>query len=192
MALLNLVILFGCAYAYRSFVAGILLLIPVNLSNVLLGAVHGRSLGIGLDVNTLPIAAIGIGVGIDYGIYLLSRICEEYQLQPRATSKAIAEAVAHHRQGDLLHRDDRADRILPWYFLSELKFLADMGLLLVDGDADQHGDRADGAAAAGVAVQAEVPSDCRRTCWSARAVRYLSGTARRCQSGFDDWSHFTT
>ena len=33
----------------------------------------------GLDVNTLPIAAIGIGVGIDYGIYLLSRICEEYQ-----------------------------------------------------------------------------------------------------------------
>ena len=35
-------------------------------------------MGIGLDVNSLPIAAIGIGVGIDYGIYLLRRICEEF------------------------------------------------------------------------------------------------------------------
>lgn len=34
-------------------------------------------LGVGLDVNSLIVAAIRVGVGIDYGIYLLSRICEE-------------------------------------------------------------------------------------------------------------------
>ena len=49
-------------------------------------------LGIGLDVNTLPVAAVGIGVGIDYGIYLMSRICEEYQLKG-TFEKAIFAAV---------------------------------------------------------------------------------------------------
>ena len=74
---LNFFILLTCSYAYRSLVAGILLLIPVNLANeVLYAAMH--LLGVGLDVNSLIVAAIGLGVGIDYGIYLLSRICEEY------------------------------------------------------------------------------------------------------------------
>jgi len=129
MALLNVVMLFSCAYAYRSFVAGILLLIPVNLSNVLLGAVM-VSMGIGLDVNTLPITAIGIGVGIDYGIYLLSRICEEYQLH-ESYEKAIAEAVGTTGKAIFFTATIVLIAILPWYFLSELKFLADMGLLLV-------------------------------------------------------------
>ena len=78
LAALNAVILLTCSFAYRSIAAGILLLIPVNFSNMLLGAVMVL-MGIGLDVNSLPIAAIGIGVGIDYGIYLLSRICEEFR-----------------------------------------------------------------------------------------------------------------
>lgn len=129
LALLNLVILLTCSYAYRSIAAGILLMIPVNFSNMLLGSVMVL-MGIGLDVNSLPIAAIGIGVGIDYGIYLLSRICEEFrgnqdhgeaiQMAVTTTGKAIAFTATIVLIG-----------ILPWYFLSELKFLADMGLLLV-------------------------------------------------------------
>ena len=35
--------------------------------------------GLGLDVNTLPVVAVGLGVGIDYGIYLISRMCDEFQ-----------------------------------------------------------------------------------------------------------------
>jgi len=129
LAALNGVILLTCSYAYRSISAGILLMIPVNFSNMLLGSVMVL-MGIGLDVNSLPIAAIGIGVGIDYGIYLLSRICEEFrdnqdhgeaiQMAVTTTGKAIAFTATIVLIG-----------ILPWYFLSELKFLADMGLLLV-------------------------------------------------------------
>lgn len=129
LAALNGVILLTCSYAYRSIAAGILLMIPVNFSNMLLGSVMVL-MGIGLDVNSLPIAAIGIGVGIDYGIYLLSRICEEFrdnqdhgeaiQMAVTTTGKAIAFTATIVLIG-----------ILPWYFLSELKFLADMGLLLV-------------------------------------------------------------
>lgn len=129
LGLLNIVILITCSYAYRSVVAGFLLLIPVNLSNLLLGAVMVQ-MGIGLDVNTLPIAAIGIGVGIDYGIYLLSRICEEYQ-EFNDYGKAIDDAVATTGKAIFFTATIVLIGILPWYFLSGLKFLADMGLLLV-------------------------------------------------------------
>ncbi|PKQ07882.1 MAG: RND transporter [Alphaproteobacteria bacterium HGW-Alphaproteobacteria-11] len=129
LALLNVVILITCSYAYRSVVAGILLLIPVNLSNLLLGAVMVE-MGIGLDVNTLPIAAIGVGVGIDYGIYLLSRIYEEYQLR-KDMAAAILTAVTTTGKAIFFTATIVLIGIMPWYFLSELKFLADMGLLLV-------------------------------------------------------------
>ncbi|MCF4165634.1 MMPL family transporter [Zavarzinia compransoris] len=126
---LNIVILVGCSIAYRSIVAGFFLLIPVNLANLYLGAAMVE-MGIGLDVNTLPIAAIGIGVGIDYGIYLLSRICEEYQATKHYDT-AIRAAIMTTGKAILFTASIVAIGILPWYFLSDLKFLADMGLLLV-------------------------------------------------------------
>ena len=126
---LNLVILTTCSFAYRSFVAGILLLIPVNFSNVLLGSVMVL-MGIGLDVNSLPIAAIGIGVGIDYGIYLLSRICEEFR-DHQHHGDSIQAAVTTTGKAIFFTATIVLLGILPWYFMSELKFLADMGLLLV-------------------------------------------------------------
>jgi len=129
LAFLNLVILLTCSFAYRSIAAGILLLIPVNFSNMLLGAVMVM-MGIGLDVNSLPIAAIGIGVGIDYGIYLLSRICEEFR-DNQHHGDAIQAAVTTTGKAIFFTATIVLLGILPWYFLSELKFLADMGLLLV-------------------------------------------------------------
>ena len=126
---LNVVILCTCSFAYRSVVAGILLLIPVNFSNVLLASVMVL-MGIGLDVNSLPIAAIGIGVGIDYGIYLLSRICEEFR-DNQHHGEAIQAAVTTTGKAIAFTATIVLLGILPWYFLSELKFLADMGLLLV-------------------------------------------------------------
>ena len=126
---LNVVILMTCSFSYRSLVAGILLMIPVNFSNVLLASVMVM-MGIGLDVNSLPIAAIGIGVGIDYGIYLLSRICEEYG-ESKDHGIAIQRAVSTTGKAIFFTATIVLIGILPWYFLSELKFLADMGLLLV-------------------------------------------------------------
>jgi len=128
LGLLNIVILIGAAYAYRSIVAGLILLFPVNIANVFLAATMVY-MGIGLDVNTLPITAIGIGVGIDYGIYLLSRICEEYQGR-KDYGMAIYAAVATTGKAIFFTAAISLFAILPWYFLSELKFLADMGLLL--------------------------------------------------------------
>ena len=129
MALVNLMVFVMCALAYRSVVAGLLLLVPVNLANQsLLAAMH--LLGVGLDVNTMIVAAIGVGVGIDYGIYLLSRICEEYQTR-HDWDAAITEALSTTGKAILFTGTVMALGIAPWYALSGLKFVADMGLLLI-------------------------------------------------------------
>ncbi|MDP1792400.1 MAG: MMPL family transporter [Methylibium sp.] len=127
---LNLVILIGCSLAYRSIVAGLLLLIPVNLANAMLTASMSLA-GVGLDVNSLPILAIGIGVGIDYGIYLMTRICEEYQVANKDLGVAIRVALKTCGKAIFFTASLMTIGLAPWYFLSELKFLSDTGLLLV-------------------------------------------------------------
>ncbi|NGY04482.1 efflux RND transporter permease subunit [Solimonas terrae] len=130
IGLLNLVILAGCSLAYRSLVAGLILLIPVNLANFILNAAM-HLIGIGLDINSLMVAAIGVGVGIDYGIYLLSRICEEYHAQDKDWGRAITASLTTTGKAIMFTATIMFIGILPWYFLSGLKFMADMGLLLV-------------------------------------------------------------
>lgn len=129
LAGLNLVIAIGCSLAYRSVVAALILLVPVNLANMMLTAYMVMS-GLGLDVNSLPILAIGIGVGIDYGIYQLSRICEEYR-GAQDIGEAIHRALLTCGKAILFTSVLMTIGILPWYFMSDLKFLSDMGLLLV-------------------------------------------------------------
>ena len=130
LGLLNLAIFLLCSWAYRSFTAGLMLLVPVNLSNqVMIAAMH--LLGVGLDVNSLIVAAIGVGVGIDYGIYLLSRICEEYHAQDEDWGKAINASLTTTGKAIMFTAIIMLMGIAPWYFMSELKFMADMGLLLM-------------------------------------------------------------
>ncbi|WP_028474989.1 efflux RND transporter permease subunit [Nevskia ramosa] len=126
----NVAIAVIAGYAYRSLMAAILLLIPVNLSNFLLNAAM-YSLGIGLDINAVIVAVMGVGVGIDYGIYLLSRICEEYSAHGKNWEKAITIALTTTGKAIMFTASIMLAGILPWYFLSEFKFMADMGMLLV-------------------------------------------------------------
>jgi predicted RND superfamily exporter protein len=76
------------------------------------------------------VAAIGLGVGIDYGIYLLSRICEEFHSHAD-WARAIAAALATTGKAILFTATIMVLGIAPWYFLSGLKFVADMGLLII-------------------------------------------------------------
>ncbi|SEP89414.1 hypothetical protein SAMN04488038_102127 [Solimonas aquatica] len=116
-------------YAYRSPVAAIILLIPTLLSNFyLLSTMH--MMGIGLDINSVLVTVLGVGVGIDYGIYLLSRICEEYHAQGKDWGAAITMAMTTTGKAIMFTASIMLVGILPWYFLSDLKFMADMGLLL--------------------------------------------------------------
>jgi predicted RND superfamily exporter protein len=130
LGLVNIAIAVITAYAYRSFVAAILLLIPVNLSNFLqVAAMH--LLNIGLEINTTIVAVMGVGIGIDYGIYLLSRICEEYTVHEGDWAVAISSSLTTTGKAIMFTAIIMLVGILPWYFLSDLKFMADMGILLV-------------------------------------------------------------
>ncbi len=116
-------------YAYRSPVAAVILLIPTLLSNYyLLATMH--LMGIGLDINSVLVTVLGVGVGIDYGIYLLSRICEEYHAQGEDWGRAITMSMTTTGKAIMFTASIMLIGILPWYFLSDLKFMADMGLLL--------------------------------------------------------------
>jgi predicted RND superfamily exporter protein len=130
LGLVNLAVMVISAYAYRSIVAAFLLLIPVNLSNFMLGATM-HLLGIGMDINAVIVAVMGVGVGIDYGIYLLSRICEEYTGHNHDLKAAINAALTTTGKAIMFTAIIMLIGILPWYFLSDLKFMADMGMLLV-------------------------------------------------------------
>jgi predicted RND superfamily exporter protein len=130
MGMVNVAVLMIAAFAYRSFVAALILLIPVNLSNLMLVA-SIQLLGIGLDINAGIVAVIGVGVGIDYGIYLLSRMCEEYSAHDHDLPKAITAALTTTGKAIMFTATIMLIGIMPWYFLSDLKFMADMGLLLV-------------------------------------------------------------
>ncbi len=130
LGLVNVAVMVISAYAYKSIVAAVLLLIPVNMSNFMLGA-SMHVLGIGMDINAVIVAVMGVGVGIDYGIYLLSRICEEYTAHGKDLKKAINAALTTTGKAIMFTATIMLMGILPWYFLSDLKFMADMGMLLV-------------------------------------------------------------
>lgn len=130
LGLLNLVILLVASYAYKSLVAGFILLVPVNFANMLLTSTM-HLLGIGLDINSMMVAVIGVGVGIDYGIYLLSRICEEYNVHDGDWAETLRASLTTTGKAITFTASIMLIGILPWYFFSPIKFMADMGLLLV-------------------------------------------------------------
>lgn len=126
---LNLIMFILASFAFRSFVAGFILLVPVNMSNFVIIATMSL-IGVGLDINSVLVAAVGVGVGIDYGIYLMARMCEEHKPQGGDYGKIVHQSITTTGRAIAFTATIMLIGILPWYFLSGLKFLADMGLLL--------------------------------------------------------------
>jgi predicted RND superfamily exporter protein len=62
-----------CLVNFRSIIGTIMVIAPLALVSILVYAVMAF-VGIGLKVNTLPMVALGAGIGVDYGIYLFSRM----------------------------------------------------------------------------------------------------------------------
>jgi len=126
---LNLLMFVLASFSFRSLIAGVILLVPVNMSNFVIIASMSL-IGLGLDINSLLVAAVGVGVGIDYGIYLMARMCEEHKPQGGDYGKIVHQSITTTGRAIAFTATIMLIGILPWYFLSGLKFLADMGLLL--------------------------------------------------------------
>jgi predicted RND superfamily exporter protein len=128
VVLISLVIFAVTTFIYRSFTAGLLLTVISNTAYLITSAIM-YYLEIGLDVNTLPIGAVGMGIGIDYNIYLMSRMCEEHRLNPNY-SKLIPASIFTTGKAIFFTATTMVVGIILWYFMSSLRFQAEMGLLL--------------------------------------------------------------
>jgi len=116
-----------CLITFRSLRATICILIPLAIVSVLCEALM-PTLGIGLKVSTLPVIALGVGVGVDYGIYLYDRI-EIHLQEGKDLATAFYEALNERGTAMVFTAVTMTIGVGTWA-LSALKFQADMGILL--------------------------------------------------------------
>jgi len=121
-------VIYFCLYlTYGSFYAAGILIIPVVLSQLAAEAMMVL-MHIDLNVNSLPIAAAGAGVGVDYGIYHFSRMVDCYD-EVGDLDEAIDYATATTGKA-IIFTGTTMIAGTGFFWLSDLKFLAEMGLLL--------------------------------------------------------------
>ncbi len=112
---------------YRSVLAGIYMLIPLLAANAVVNAYMGAR-NIGININTLPVVTVGVGFGIDYGLYIVSRMIEEYRTGV-SLPEAIRLAVATSGKSVTFTAVTMILGTLLWT-LSHIRFNSEMGLLL--------------------------------------------------------------
>jgi len=83
---------------------------------------------IGVNIHTLPLVTVGVGFGVDYGLYIVSRIIEEYRVKPDMDT-AVRMAVSTAGKAVTFTAVTMVFGTLVWYF-SSIRFDAEMGLLL--------------------------------------------------------------
>ncbi|HET7729853.1 MAG TPA: efflux RND transporter permease subunit [Usitatibacter sp.] len=116
-----------CLITFRSLRATLCILIPLAIVSVLCEALM-PTLGIGLKVSTLPVIALGVGVGVDYGIYLYDRI-ETHLEEGKDLAQAFFEALNERGTAMVFTAVTMTLGVGTWA-MSALKFQADMGILL--------------------------------------------------------------
>ncbi len=116
-----------CFYEFRSPRAVLCIILPLGLVSLLAYALMSM-LQIGLKVSTLPVVALGVGVGVDYGIYIFSRL-RSYLDEGQTLQDAYLHTLAITGNGVVFTGVTLAIGVATWIF-SPLKFQADMGILL--------------------------------------------------------------
>ncbi|ORE89202.1 hypothetical protein ATO7_04965 [Oceanococcus atlanticus] len=123
-----LVILVFMWLSFRSVCGVLCVVLPLSLVSSLAYAVMAV-MGIGLKVATLPVVALAVGIGVDYGIYIYSTLVDGL-----GKGRSLEEAFY-----DTLHKTGKAviftgialgGSVSTW-LMSDLQFQADMGVLLV-------------------------------------------------------------
>jgi len=122
------VICLFCIITYRSFVAGILFVIACVAANFA-AFIYMKVMNIGITIDTIPVISLGIGLGVDYGIYIMSRIRDECETgQP--LENAISIALHGTGASVLATFVVIVGGIVPWIF-SPLLFHNEMSILLI-------------------------------------------------------------
>ncbi|WP_097460685.1 efflux RND transporter permease subunit [Mangrovitalea sediminis] len=116
-----------CLITFRSIRATICVIVPLALTSVLCEALMAQ-LHIGIKVATLPVIALGVGIGVDYGIYIYTKL-EKFLLEGKTLQDAYFETLRSTGRAVTFTGITLALGVVTWIW-SPIKFQADMGILL--------------------------------------------------------------
>jgi len=116
-----------CLLSFRSIRATVVVVLPLYVVSTLAQWLM-TVLDIGLTVSTLPVIALGVGIGVDYGIYILSTMSAELKAGANVHDAYLA-ALKERGSAVLITGITLAIGVSTWFF-SDLKFQVDMGILL--------------------------------------------------------------
>jgi predicted RND superfamily exporter protein len=114
-------------WEFRSWRVTLCIMLPLYITSALCEAIMAR-LGLGVKVATLPVIALGIGIGVDYGIYIYNRLQHFLDLG-LALKEAYFETLKSTGVAVALTAVTLSLGVFTWVW-SDIKFQADMGLLL--------------------------------------------------------------
>ncbi len=116
-----------CLLTFRSWRGTLCVILPLILVCIMCNALMSL-LGIGLKVATLPVIALGVGVGVDYGIYIYERL--QHSLRHKKDLRgSFYDAMRNRGTAAVFTALTMTIGVGTWAF-SPLKFQADMGILL--------------------------------------------------------------
>ena len=116
-----------CFITFRSWRAVVVAVLPLVLTSFLAEALM-VALGMGVKVATLPVIALGVGIGVDYALYILSIVLAQLR-EGKSLSESYYRALLFTGKVVMLTGVTLAVGVITWVF-SPIKFQADMGLLL--------------------------------------------------------------
>ena len=112
-------------FTYRSAVASLVMMIGLFLANGVVNAYMGYR-NIGINLQSLPIVTVGVGFGIDYALYIVSRAVEEYKGD---VTEAVRLGLATSGKAVTFTAITLVTATMLWAF-SNIRFCSEMGLLL--------------------------------------------------------------
>jgi len=116
-----------CLVTYRTVLGTLCIVLPLVVVSTLAEALMA-TYGIGLKVNTLPVVALGVGIGVDYGIYIYNKL-DMYLKDGYSLRDAYYRTLRLTGRAVIFTGFTLAAGVGTWA-MSTLQFQADMGILL--------------------------------------------------------------
>lgn len=127
VVLVYLVVVAICFFAFRSWRPVFCIVFPLVITSALCNALMVW-LGIGIKVATLPVIALGVGIGVDYGLYIFSKLESLLKEQHMSLKDAYLATLASTGKAVMFTGVTLSIGVFTWVF-SPIKFQADMGML---------------------------------------------------------------
>ena len=128
ISLIFLVIFVLHSVTYKSVPSGAIILLQIATATML-SLAYMAIRNIGLNINTLPVQSVGVGIGVDYAIYIVDRIRQEVA-DTGDIDEAVRRAVRTTGMAVSFTATTIVGGIVLWSF-SNLRFQAEMAQLLV-------------------------------------------------------------